>query len=331
MAKTYLLGAGVWHDDNVQVVKKGQIIQMQGYGYDEYVVCDIVTIRNTVIYKLINLRTNKFSKSDLIRPLSQKFGIGYYFDDTNPQFIDDFEVSVLCSEAERIEQTEQEEAQKETERIEQLKSIGRERLKTLIPANAKAVIVAELRKDKSERMTDYFAYSTERTVILGFSTHKRDLFSEMRKYAANFEGTAYLSEENEKYEHREKYTGGSGYYLGESKYSGWIIKKTVFWGNRERDIEDFALSAGDEANICIKVKTDKPQHETTEIVTGNFIIVDYSEKALAVFGDTRPIKDRLSVIGGRFNTKLTHDGVKTAGWVFSKTKEQEVRNLLTIK
>ena len=153
----------------------------------------------------------------------------------------------------------------------------------------------------------------------------------MLNYAANFEGTAYLSEEKEEYEHREKYTGGSGYYLGKSKYSGWIIKKERLWGTREQFFERYALTVGDEANICVNIKTEKPQHAATKTVTGDFIIVDYSEKALAVFGDTRPIKNQLTAIGGRFNAKLTRDGVKTAGWVFSKTKEQELRNLLTIK
>jgi hypothetical protein len=62
-------------------------------------------------------------------------------------------------------------------------------------------------------------------VILGFSTHTKDLFSEMRKCAANFEGTIHLTVENEKYEHREKYTGGEGYYLGESKFFGWIVRR----------------------------------------------------------------------------------------------------------
>jgi hypothetical protein len=63
----------------------------------------------------------------------------------------------------------------------------------------------------------------------------------------------------------------------------------------------------------------------------DFLIVDYSQKALAVFGDTRPIKDQLKALGGRFNPKLTHEGEKKAGWIFSKSKEQEIRNLLTIK
>jgi hypothetical protein len=63
----------------------------------------------------------------------------------------------------------------------------------------------------------------------------------------------------------------------------------------------------------------------------DFLIVDYSQKALAVFGNTRPIKDQLKALGGRFNPKLTHNEKKQAGWIFSKSKEQELRNLLTVK
>ena len=61
--------------------------------------------------------------------------------------------------------------------------------------------------------TDYHDYRIERAVILGFSTHTRNLFSEMRKYAANFEGTAYLAENDKEYEHRENYSMGGGMYL----------------------------------------------------------------------------------------------------------------------
>jgi hypothetical protein len=148
----------------------------------------------------------------------------------------------------------------------------------------------------------------------------------MRKYASNFSETAHLTVENEKYEHREKYSMGGGYYLGESKYHGWIIQKEGF-GNREQFIERHALTAGDEANVCVKVqvKTDR----TKETVTGNFVIVDYSEKTLAVFGDTKAIKDELKALGGRFNPKLTREDGKQAGWIFSKIKKDDLRNLLT--
>jgi hypothetical protein len=244
--------------------------------------------------------------------------------------MDSFEVAILRSEAENNAKAEHEAEQKEQERSEQLQAIGRERLKTLIPEDAKAIIIAEERRDESDRMTDYYGYGTDRTVILGFSKHTKDLFSEMRKYAVNFEGTTYLAEENKDYEHREKYSMGAGYYLGESKYSGWIVKKEAFYGNHERLIERYALIAGEEHNICVKSKTTKAT-VAPETITGDYIIVDYSEKALAVFGDTRPVKDDLKALGGRFNPKLSYNGGKNAGWIFSKSKESELRNLLNIK
>ena len=264
---SFLLGARISYDANIQAVKKGQVIQMNGYYDDRFAVCEVVNNDNGFVYRLINLRTHQFAKCDLIRPLSQKFGIGYYFDDANPQFIDDFELAVLSSEAGQIERDEQEKAQKQEERNGQLKAIGRERLQNIIPADAKAIIVAELHRDESEPMTDYFGYRTNRTVILGFSKHTKDLFCELRKYAANFEETAYLTVENEKYEHREKYTGGDGYYLGQSKYSGWTVRKERLCCGNVRNIERYALIAGDEANICVKAKVRADKAETTPETT----------------------------------------------------------------
>lgn len=53
-------------------------------------------------------------------------------------------------------------------------------------------------------------------------------------------------------------------------------------------------------------------------------IVDYSEKAFAVVGDTKTIKDDLKKLGGRFNPKLTCG----AGWIFSKKSLDEVQKYL---
>ena len=58
---------------------------------------------------------------------------------------------------------------------------------------------------------------------------------------------------------------------------------------------------------------------------GVFELVNYSEKAFAVVGDTREIKDLLKENGGRFNPSLTVNGVKCAGWIFSKKSLQAVR------
>ncbi|MDR2691443.1 MAG: fusion protein, partial [Dysgonamonadaceae bacterium] len=119
MANVFLLGANVKYDTDKQTVAKNQIIQMNGYDNDRYVVYDIVSSRWGLSCELINLRTKQFGQCDLIRPLSQKFGIGYYFNDENPEFMDAFEVAVLRSEAEQNKQAEQAAKQQRQERDEQ--------------------------------------------------------------------------------------------------------------------------------------------------------------------------------------------------------------------
>lgn len=93
------------------------------------------------------------------------------------------------------------------------------------PAWAKACLVAEFRQNDSDVMTDYFSYSITEKVLLGFSKSDRNSFVEMRKLAATFPETSHLAG-SEGVEHRENYSGGSGYYLGgPSSYSGWVIRK----------------------------------------------------------------------------------------------------------
>ncbi|NDV94786.1 fusion protein [Dysgonomonas sp. 521] len=330
MNKVFLLGANREINRDKQVVEVNQVIQMEGYHYDRYVVYEIRKNNWGLAYKLINLRTKEFFTTDIIRPLKEKYGIGYYYDSENPQLMDSTEVAKFLQEAKDQKQAEEYEAEQERIRTEEVRVIGRKRLAEILPDEAKAMIVGRLKQNESDSQTDYYASSVQRTVILGFSKHTRDLFSEMRKYAGNFEGTAYLSEYNEDYEHREKYSMGDGYYLGESKYSGWIIEKVSLY-NRERFIEDYAYTAGQEENICIKALQTTPPAVVQQTDGLQFEIVDYSEKALALFGDTRPIKDQLKALGGRFNPKLSHNGTKRAGWIFAIAKRTELNNLLNLK
>lgn len=326
MSKVFLLGANKEIDRAVQVVEINQVIQMEGYSYHSYVVYDITKNQWGITYKLINLTTKDFHTADIIRPLKEKFGIGFYYDSDNPQFMDSFEVAILLQEAQAKANVEADEKEKERIRVEEIKAIGSKRFAEILPENALGVIVARLKQDESDSQTDYFASRTTRTVILGFSTHKRDIFSEMRKHASNFEETAFLAEYNADFEHREKYSMGAGYYLGESKYSGWIIEKVSMY-SREGMIKEFAYTAGSEDNICIK-KNDKtpptPPSDSNGTSKANCTVVEYSEKAVAVFGETRAIKDELKAMGGKFNSRLTFNGKRLAGWIFSKSQEQRL-------
>ena len=55
---------------------------------------------------------------------------------------------------------------------------------------------------------------------------------------------------------------------------------------------------------------------------------NYTEKSVAVFGDTKPFSDRLKELGGRYNPNLTLNGEKTPGWIFSNKKKEELQQLI---
>ena len=332
MNKVHLLGANRSYDRDEQTVSVNQVVMLEGYNYDSYVVYEVSRNEWGITYHLINLETHEFHTSDLIRPLSEKFGIGIYYDDANPKFLDPLETAALLTKAREKKTEDDRKAEEEREEYERIAKIGAERLRPLIPTDAKAVIIGTLRVNECDSYTDYYDYSIGRTVILGFSKHTRNLFSEMRKHAANFEETAYLAEYNADYEHRENYSMGDGMYLGEHKYSGWTIEKEPIY-DLKKFIERYAHTAGDEANLCIKApQTDSDTAEqptaTADLSMFNLEIVEYSEKAIAVFGDTKPIKNVLKDLNGLFRANLTYKGERRAGWIYSKKQETKVREAL---
>ena len=331
MNKVHLLGANRSYDRDVQTVSVNQVVVLEGYSYDSYVVYEVTRDKWGITYHLVNLETHEFHTSDLIRPLSEKFGIGIYYDDANPKFLDPLETAALLTKAKEKKAEAERKVKEAREEYERIAKIGAERLRPLIPTDAKAAIIGTLRVSECDSYTDYYDYSIVRTVILGFSKHTRNLFSEMRKHAANFEETAYLAEYNADYEHRENYSMGDGMYLGRNKYSGWTIEKEPIC-DLEKFIERYAHTAGDEANLCMKA----PQRETeaqqptatADLSALSLEIVEYSEKAIAVCGDTKPIKDVLKNLNGLFRANLTYKGERRAGWIYSKKQERKVREAL---
>ena len=65
--------------------------------------------------------------------------------------------------------------------------------------------------------------------------------------------------------------------------------------------------------------------EKLEVKAGEINIIDYSEKAIAVVGDTKPIKDKLKELGGKFNFRLSCG----PGWIFPKSRLETIQNALT--
>lgn len=155
------------------------------------------------------------------------------------------EALAMLADAEKAQAEAYAERQKESERARQALSDWRDSIRDKIPADAKAVLIGELEEDDCDLHTDYFNTKTSRTVILGFSTHTRDLFPEMRKAAANYEHTAHLTDAPSSAEHREKYSMGAGYYLkAANRYStGWKVSKRGIY-MRGNDIAE-SIPAGE--------------------------------------------------------------------------------------
>ena len=326
MAKYYSLLGGTTTDTQIQVAKENQIVIHEGPGAFtiRYVIYKVEHNADGYMYHMINTDTKEIHRTDILRPYSRKFGIGMYYTDTPPEFMDAFEVTALVAEAEQKANAEADAKARAKAEHDRIEAIGAERLCQIMPADVQGVILAELNiREYTDPSYECSDTRSIRTVILGFSTTSRNGFGELRKAARNLPETAYLTEYNKDYEHRYP-----GFTLGRSPYSGWSIHKMTHY-TREGFIGRLAYIAGDKDNI--RLTSPKPEHTPEQgqtSVQGDFILMNYSEKAVALFGDTKPIKDALHDLGGRFNGRLTYRGEKCAGWVFPKAKEMQVRELI---
>ena len=158
MNKVHLLGANRSYDRDVQTVSVNQVVVLDSY--DSYVVYEVTRDKWGITYHLVNLRTYEFHTSDLIRPLSEKFGIGIYYDDANPKFLDPLETAALLTKAKEKKAEEEKKAKETREEYGRIAKIGAERLRPLVPTDAKAVIIGTLRVNEctllagQKRITD---------------------------------------------------------------------------------------------------------------------------------------------------------------------------------
>jgi len=229
----------------------GTVLELNGYTNPKFVIIKNLGTPEKCPgygsrYVTVKLEDNSISRHDAytIKNLADKKDnrIQMYYTD---QVLNPDEVEGIWDDAQRKEKKHNDERKQAAVVSEEKTVLGRELFAKHIPKTAKALIVAEMEFDMSDMQTDYFATHTTRTVILGVSKYKRDIFSEMRKYADKIPETAHLKEpsklnnnnepktEGNKHwwkpsdEHREKYSMGHGYYLkADSRYStGWVIRK----------------------------------------------------------------------------------------------------------
>ena len=254
--------------------------------------------------------TNPFNELDeYCRPISEKFGIGFYYDLNEPLATDE-EINQAIERANKFLKEEEEEKKRKEEKWKKAKEEVLQKYGEIFDRPNReygtdaALVAKHIRKELSiefpgqkfsVRKTDYSTIHiewndgpTRDEVERIIGKHQRcctrdrwndDIF--------DYKDTAFTS-----------VFGGVDY----------------LFCNRD--------TAPENKDVSLYVKPTKPiKEEIKPLGISGVQIIDYSDKAIAVIGDTRAIKETLKSLGGRFNGRLSCG----AGWIFSKKKEQEVR------
>ena len=259
--------------------------------------------------------SNPFNNLDkYCRPISEKFGIGFYYDLDAPRATDE-EIAQAIERAnnfiqERDEEKKRAEEESERAREEVLKKYGAIYDRPSGKYHTDAVLVAKhIRQDLaaafpgqkfSVRKTDYSCISIE------------------WKDGPTREEVERIAGKHERNCTRDKWNDD----LWDYKDSAF----TAVFGGVDY-LHYYRETAPENEEISLYKKPEPKQSEPAKATkTEGIQLINYSEKALAVVGDTRAIKDTLKAIGGRFNAHLTCG----AGWIFSKSKEDAIRAALNI-
>jgi len=224
----------------------GQVVMWTGnmaWGPEQFVIVEKIVNDYFTGYNMVSLKDYDFHRSEAytMRTKENERSQCMLILDEVLSVAETMEIKNRADLKKEFENEQKAKAELETERL--IKK-GKEIFMRYAPKDTKSVIVAKYETDESDSMTDYFATRTTDVVVLGFSKHNRDLFSEMRKYADLIPETADLknvpevdyngekrTEENKEWwtpadEHREKYSMGKGFYLKSTRgRGGWEICK----------------------------------------------------------------------------------------------------------
>ena len=241
-------------------LKRGQVIHswsgMNGCYHSKSVLVSTSKDKWGTHYRAVNMETFDYIHPNAPLPMEEKKSIGSYFE--NGEILS--EEDVIRYEKLALEKKKRYEIQQELERIaaEKLQDAGRVLFDKAIEKHGlpKALLIAELHQNESDSMTDYFSSRTVRKVILAFSKHTRNDFREFRKAAlnSNIQEIRVLATAPVKWEHRENYSMGGGYYLGKHRYSGWQIRKEKFY--HSQGIEHYYEIAGKDDGFAITSNQD---------------------------------------------------------------------------
>ena len=259
--------------------------------------------------------SNPFDSLDeYCRPISEKFGIGFYYDLDAPRATDE-EIAQAIERAnkfikEREEEKNRAEEESKRAREEVLKKYG-----------------AIFDQPSGKYMTD---------AVLVAKHIRKELSTEVPGQKFSVRKTDYSTihvewKDGPTREEVEQITGKHERICSRDRWNDdlWEHNDTAFtsvFGGVDY-IFYYRETAPENREISLYTKPEPKQSEPAKAIkTKGIQLINYSEKAIAIIGDTRAIKDTLKTLGGRFNAHLTCG----AGWIFPKAKESTLRNALSI-
>lgn len=290
--------------------------------------------------------SNPFIKlSSPTKPLSKKFGIGFYHDDINPDFrFTETEVLQAIQKAKQFiidcqKAKESRQAQDQTER-EQLILNNPHLLHNPQdePAITKKNLLADLKKHFpnikfSVRKEHYNTYNVSWIngvakskiceVTQKFESYASSSCGDFRDYEPSnfnkvFGGFKYVFEHRDFCPKIQEFLNSFNFdaYTDEARRVANLIHEA----NIPESFESVLFV--DNKLIFEVAENNQPK----PISNGDIHIIDYSTKAIAVIGNTKPLKDVLRELGGRFNFRLSCG----PGWIFPATKKNEILTILNL-
>lgn len=292
---------------------------------------------------------------DTVRPISKKFGIGFYYDESGV-LIDNETINkslerakVMAQFRKDVAERKAKESEDKTERLKRdysyLKRVDNKYDHKVCGENIRTELKRNFPTTKFSVRYKSFSGGDEYSITWqdGPTTKQVDAivdkYSDMKPdaYSMGDYWDCVPSEFNHLY-------GSVGYVMTSRTISADALSKTKerFAGLTKENMvqynygiegansyaDTYARSVEDMIHWLARSidwqEVAPKQGEEHSAVCGDFEIVDYSEKSFAVVGDTKSIKDDLKRLGGRFNFRLSCG----AGWIFPKTKMDDVKALL---
>jgi hypothetical protein len=273
-------------------IEIGQLIFTDGYGKGDKRAIYEVTDEKT--FKTVYLDCSRLATDSRIRNINEKFGIGTYYNEGEK-----IDVSLLPDLIARtknnlaIEADEREKANQEAHIKAEKKRVYLSQFKTADKRETTAIIKRHIlgtfkTVSKVEVSSDSFSG--------GDSMHVKYFAPERVEEVEDFINSLQYG----------KFDGMNDIYNNHEDKAEIIIEDTIL-------VQYKYTSANWEIGPLPEVK-ESENIKPVEVTAGKIQLIEYGA-GLAVIGDTRPIKDKLKELGGRFNFRLTCG----AGWVFKKS------------